>query len=165
MALEGLSPYAGNYRPGSVEIGKSKHVPPAGNLVSELIEHLCDTVNEMFETRTALYLCAYVMWRLNWVHPFTDGNGRTSRTLAYFVLCAKLVYVLPGNRTVPEQIAANKTPYYEALEVAASEADAGEVELTALQQLLENYLAAQLLSAFNDASNADIGKSDDRRFH
>lgn len=165
IALDGLSPYAGNFRPGSVEIGKSSHSPPPSHRVFELIEEMCDTVNDMFRDRSALHLCAYVMWRLNWIHPFTDGNGRTSRALAYFVLCARLGYRLPGHRTVPEQIAADKNPYYLALEAADQEAQAGSAELTELKTLLETCLAAQLLSALNDATDPAIATNDSRRFH
>lgn len=129
LALDGLSAYAGNYRPAGIAIEQSGHTPPQGHLVSELVEQLCDEINGMFGERSALYLCSYVMWRLNWIHPFTDGNGRTSRALAYFVLCAKLGYRLPGQPTLPEQIAAAKPPYYKALEAADQEALAGEVML------------------------------------
>lgn len=44
-ALEGISSYAGSYRPGAVEIEKSSHVPPGAHLVPELLEELCDYVN------------------------------------------------------------------------------------------------------------------------
>ncbi len=165
IALAGLSPYAGNFRPGNVEIGKSRHIPPPSHRVSELIEEMCDAVNDMFGGRSALHLCAYVMWRLNWIHPFTDGNGRTSRSLAYFVLCTKLGYRLPGHRTVPEQIAADKNPYYLALEAADAEVGIGEVKLAALEQLLETCLATQLLSALDDATDPTLGSNDNRRFH
>lgn len=82
IALDGLSAYAGNFRPGGVMIGKSKHTPPAAHLVPGLIEEMCDHVMDRFAAGSALHLCAYVMWRLNWIHPFTDGSGRTSRALA-----------------------------------------------------------------------------------
>ncbi|WP_157999193.1 Fic family protein [Mesorhizobium amorphae] len=35
-------------------------------------------------------------WRLKWTHPFTDGNGRTSRSLSCALLSMKLGYVLPA---------------------------------------------------------------------
>lgn len=38
IALDGLSHYAGNFRPGAVSIGKSKHTPPPAHLVPGLIE-------------------------------------------------------------------------------------------------------------------------------
>lgn len=103
-ALEGLSAYAGNFRPGPVIIGKSKHTPPKAHLVAELIEEMCDYVNGHWQQQTAVELCAYVMWRLNWIHPFADGNGRTSRALAYLILCARVGDRLPGRKTVPEQM-------------------------------------------------------------
>jgi Fic family protein len=84
-ALDGLSSYAGTWRPAGVTIGQSKHTPPPAHLVPELVEAMCDYVNENFGTKTDVHLAAYVMWRLNWIHPFVDGNGRTSRAASYFV--------------------------------------------------------------------------------
>jgi Fic family protein len=165
IALEGLSGYAGNFRPGPVEIGKSKHVPPSAHLVPSLIEEMCEFVMENFESAQALHLCAYAMWRLNWIHPFTDGNGRTSRALAYFILCAKIGYRLPGHKTLPEQIAADKAPYYAALEDADSHWTRASLDLSALEALLDQCLAKQLLSAYDDAKNPDAGTSKVRKLH
>ena len=165
IALEGLSPYAGNFRPGGVSIGKSKHAPPAAHLVPGLIEEMCDHVMDHFAAGSALHLCAYVMWRLNWIHPFTDGNGRTSRALAYYVLCAKVGYLLPGQKTVPEQIASDKHPYYQALEAADAAEAAGTLDLSALETLLGGQLADQLLSAYQDAHDPGAGSTKPRKLH
>ncbi|WP_204276686.1 Fic family protein, partial [Klebsiella aerogenes] len=75
-------------------------------------------VNDNWRDRTALHLASYVMWRLNWIHPFSDGNGRTSRITSYVVLSVKLGLVLPGTRTIPEQIVDKRSPYFLALEAA-----------------------------------------------
>lgn len=165
IVLDGLSAYAGNFRPGSIEIGLSRHVPPPAHLVTSLIDEMCDHVMDNFADGSALNLCAYVMWRLNWIHPFTDGNGRTSRALAYFVLCAKIGYRLPGHETVPEQIAADKLPYYRALEAADLSLEAGALDLSALEKLLDSHLATQLLSAYDDAKNPDAGAAKARKLH
>lgn len=165
IALDGLSAYAGNFRPSDIEIGQSKHVPPPAHLVPSLVEEMCDYVTDNAETSEALHLCAYVMWRLNWIHPFTDGNGRTSRALAYYVLCGKLGYLLPGSETVPEQIAADRTPYYEALEQADAHLRDGRIDLSALEALLDQCLATQLLSAYHDAKNPTAGAPRDRKLH
>jgi Fic family protein len=165
IALDGLSHYAGNYRPGEVSIGQSKHTPPPAHLVPGLIEEMCDYVMDNFRNAKALELCAYVMWRLNWIHPFTDGNGRTSRALSYFVLCAKIGYRLPGHTTLPEQIASDKPPYYAALEAADSRWAARELDLTALETLLDRCLATQLLSAYDDAKNPSAGAPKQRKLH
>src|SRR3984893_12130419 len=84
-ALTGISSYAGNYRPGGVAIEGSKHEPVGAHLVPELVEDMCDYVNEHWNESTPIHLAAYVMWRLNWIHPFADGNGRTSRIVSYVV--------------------------------------------------------------------------------
>jgi Fic family protein len=165
IALDGLSPYAGNYRPGEVSIGQSKHTPPPAHLVPGLVEEMCDYVMDNFANAKALELCAYVMWRLNWIHPFTDGNGRTSRALSYFVLCAKIGYRLPGHTTLPEQIASDKPPYYAALEAADSHWIEEKLDLSALETLLDSCLATQLLSAYDDAKNPSAGSPKQRKLH
>jgi len=109
---------------------------------------MCEFVMENFENAQALHLRAYVIWRLNWVHPFTDGNGPTSRRLVYFILCAQIGYRLPGHETLPEQIAANKAPYYAALEDTDSHWAMASLNLSALEALLDQCLAKQLLSAY-----------------
>lgn len=164
-ALDGLSAYAGITRPGDVEIGKSKHKPPPAHRVAELLEEMCDYVNDHWPDATALHLCAYVMWRLNWIHPFVDGNGRTSRAVSYYVLCAKVGYVLPGHETVPEQIAADKSPYYLALEAADEAYEMGEVDVSRMENLLDDCLANQLMSAYTDATDPNAGGQRERKLH
>lgn len=164
-ALEGLSAYAGTTRPGDVTIGKSKHEPPPAHRVPELLEEMCDYVNDNWSEASPIHLCAYVMWRLNWIHPFVDGNGRTSRAVSYFVLCAKLGYVLPGHETVPEQIAADKEPYYVALEAADEQLENGEVDLSSMETLLDECIANQLLSTYRDASDPGAGGPKERKLH
>src|SRR5215472_1383521 len=102
IALEGISAYAGNFRPAGIEIKGSKHQPVGAHLVPGLVEELCDYVNDNWGKKSPIHLCAYILWRLNWIHPFTDGNGRTSRAVSYLVLCVGLGYRLPGARTIPE---------------------------------------------------------------
>src|SRR5215471_14678804 len=42
FALQGLSAYAGNYRPSDIKIGGSRHKPPGAHMVPEEVEHMCD---------------------------------------------------------------------------------------------------------------------------
>lgn len=144
-ALAGISAYAGNWRPSEIAIGGSKHQPPSAFEVPERIEELCDYINDKWNEKSAEHLASYVMWRLNWIHPFTDGNGRTSRAASYMILCVKLGYVLPGKNTIPDQIAAEKTPYYKALEAADKAWEERRViDLTEMKQLLDSMIAKQL---------------------
>ena len=156
-AIEGLDAYAGVWRPAGVAIGQSKHTPPGGHLVPELVEEMCDYVNEFWQVRSAIHLSSFVMWRLNWIHPFTEGNGRTSRAISYLVLCAKERAWFPGVTTIPDQIVANRLPYYHALEAAdAKYANAGRTFSTdvveEMEQLVGSMFANQLKSAFDSAT-------------
>ncbi len=143
-ALDGISSFAGNTRPGPVEIQNSKHVPPSAHLVYELIEDMCDYVNRNLETTTPIHLAAYLMWRLNWIHPFDDGNGRTSRAISYLVLCVKLGGSLPGLKTIPDYIVDERDPYYDAIEAADEAEKEGRLDVTAMEDLLEQLLQQQL---------------------
>ncbi|QCI64516.1 Fic family protein [Phreatobacter stygius] len=151
-ALEGLSQYAGNWRPASVGIHGSKHEPIGAHLVAEAIEEMCDYINDNWRDQTALHLASYVMWRLNWIHPFSDGNGRTSRITSYVVLSVKLGLVLPGAKTIPEQIVDKRGPYFAALEAADQAFKAGEIDLSVMEALLEQLLAVQLGKVLDSAS-------------
>src|SRR6266436_4832213 len=51
-ALAGISSYAGNYRPGGVAIEGSRHEPVGAHLVPELIEDMCDYVNDHWDAST-----------------------------------------------------------------------------------------------------------------
>lgn len=151
-ALQGISEFAGNWRPAGVGIEGSKHEPVGAHLVPEQIEAFCDYLNEHIADRSALNLAAYTMWRLNWIHPFSDGNGRTSRIFSYVVLCVKLGYVLPGVMTIPDQIVANRKPYFDALESADRAWKADIIDVSAMEHLLERLLAIQLTRVFDQAS-------------
>jgi Fic family protein len=152
-ALDGITAYAGNWRPAGIEIGDSKHKPPAAFEVPERVEELCDYVNEKWTDKSPLHLASYVMWRLNWIHPFTDGNGRTSRAVSYLVLCIRLRALLPGRLTIPEQIEQDRTPYYRALEEADDAWAKGRIDLTAMKQLLGAMLAKQLHAIYEESGS------------
>lgn len=151
-ALEGLSPYAGNWRPASVGIQGSAHEPVGAHLVPSMIEEMCEYVNDHWGAKTAIHLASYIMWKLNWIHPFSDGNGRTSRITSYVVLSVRAGYVLPGTHTIPDQIVVNRKPYFDALEAADTAWKGDALDLTAMEELLERLLAVQLAKILDAAS-------------
>lgn len=151
-ALRGISSYAGNFRPGPVLISKSLHTPPDAHLVPGLVEDMCDYVNDSWLSATALHLSAYVMWRLNWIHPFADGNGRTSRIASYLVLAVKTGFIPPGLPTIPDQIAGDRRAYFEALDAAdAALKGTGRVDVSKMEELLGAMLARQLAAYYESA--------------
>src|SRR3981189_1000515 len=150
-ALAGISSYAGNFRPGGVAIEGSRHEPVGAHLVPELIEDMCDYVNDHWDASTPLHLAAYLMWRLNWIHPFAEGNGRTSRIVSYVALSIRAGAVLPGTPTTPAQIVDNRQPYFEALDAADLALKGGQVDVSKMEGLLASLLANQLAGFYRAA--------------
>jgi fido (protein-threonine AMPylation protein) len=156
VAVDGIVPYPGEWRTAPAKITKSKHVSPDAHLVGFLVQEMCDYVNDNWHEKTAFHLAAYVMWKLNWIHPFADGNGRTSRVSSYIVLCTSLNTLLPGSPTILEQIQDDRTTYFRALEHADAAAVAGQVNVSEMELALRNMLAKQLLSVIEQASGGNI---------
>lgn len=152
IAVEGLEPEAGQFRKTKVEITQSKHEPPPPHLVEMRVLEMCEHINDNWHEKNAFYLSSYVMWRLNWIHPFVEGNGRTSRALSYAVLCIKLGYRLPGTPTIPAQIQKDRTKYFQALEAADEAWLKGHIDLSMMEELLKGMLANQLLSVIDKAA-------------
>jgi Fic family protein len=163
-ALDGLHPLAGTWRNTPVTIHGSKHQPPEAAFVSEEMEHLCDYVNDNWKSASAVHLAAYVLWKLNWIHPFADGNGRTARAVSYVVMSIKLDSLLPGSPTIPEQIAGNKRPYYDALEAADQHLTSEKIDVSDLEKMIGGMLSKQLLSAALEASG-EATKPAGQAFH
>ncbi len=161
IAVQGLVDEPGTWRKTSVTISKSEHAPPDAFQVPLLVQELCDYINDNWHERSGLHLAAYVMWRLNWIHPFSDGNGRTSRMLSYIVLSVKSGLVLPGVPTIPQQIQDDRTLYFRALEHADKVVkETGKLDLTDMECLLRDMLAKQLLSVIEQANGGPVAIGD-----
>jgi Fic family protein len=148
VAVDGLEPNPGSLRNVPIHISNTDHQPPPATDIPHLLEQMCDYVNDNWASQTALHLSAYVMWRLNGIHPWTDGNGRTSRVGSYLVLCVKTGCMLPGTTTIPEMIAANKHPYYGALDRADDAWKQERVDVSEMETLLADLLAKQLVDLY-----------------
>lgn len=150
IAIQDIYACAGNYRTQPVDIHGTDHLPPRWEDVPTLVEEMCDYVNENWD-KSPIHLAAYAMWRLNWIHPFMGGNGRTSRVVSYLVLCIRLEYNLPITKTIPEQIVEKREPYYEALDSADIAYKRSAIDVGKMEELLSNMLASQLYELINKA--------------
>lgn len=140
-AITCLHTNAGEYRPCQVTVGT--HVPPEHYRVDALMDDFVNQVNRVWESADDVALAAWVLWRLNWIHPFINGNGRTARAACYFVLCLKAGRWLPGTTILPELISRERPRYVQALQVA----DTTGGDLTQLHQLLQDLIQEQLNGA------------------
>ena len=107
-------------------------------------------IQQHWDDRNLIHLSAFTLWRLCWIHPFPNGNGRTARAVAYLVLCARNGRLFSPKNTVIEQIQANKMPYYQTLRMADDQyAQFGNVDeaLRPMEELMSDLLKEQIRAA------------------
>jgi len=108
------------------------------------MDRFISTIHENWFNWTATELAAYGLWRLNWVHPFIEGNGRTARATCYYLLCVKSGNLLPGKRIVPERIRDDRRGYVDGLIAADRAWNEGNLDFSVLEDYLARLLEAQL---------------------
>jgi Fic family protein len=118
LVLHGINrENAGRYRTVPVMISGSTHIPPQPYLIEKLMEDFILKFRE-FETGGThpVLIAAYLHDELVRIHPFIDGNGRTSRLLMNLYLLRKgyTLVNLKGSDDV-------KLGYYKALEASHTE--------------------------------------------
>lgn len=144
-AISCLHAYAGEFRPCSVKAGERECCPHYQ--VPALMHMFVDEVNRNWDSLDPILLATLVLWRINYVHPFVNGNGRTARAICYYVLCLKAQGWLAGAPILPELIRANRASYVTALQHGHTTFEAGNLDLTLLQSLLSGLLNQQMASA------------------
>jgi Fic family protein len=142
VAVANLSQFGGRFRDEPIYVGS--HIPPHFRDVPELMDRFISTIHENWFGWSATDLAAYALWRLNWVHPFIEGNGRTARATCYYMLCVRSGLLLPGNTIVPERIRENRQPYYAALQAADQAWEQGNLDFGVMEGYLAGLLEAQL---------------------
>ena len=145
QAIGCLHTNAGEYRPCDVFLGDEKLPDP--HRVQAMMDDFVNVVNRMWDRLDTVVLAAYVLWRLNVIHPFINGNGRTARAACYFVVCLKQGGLVRGSPTLPQLLKANRPRYVEALKLVDASSAAGSLDLEPLRSMLEELLEQQIASA------------------
>lgn len=106
-------PFAGRYREEPVIIAGSQHVPPNYVKVPSLMDDMYRWYDANETTMHPVQLAAEMHEKLATIHPFIDGNGRTSRLLMNLILLRNgyPVTVISGEQTERQR-------YYDTLEAA-----------------------------------------------
>lgn len=116
-AVANIAQFGGRYREQPILVGN--HVPPHFDMVPDLMDQCLSVIHENWEiVDHPTYLAAYALWRMNWIHPFVEGNGRTARAACYYLICLRHGGLLPGDKIVPERIREDRQPYVDALRAA-----------------------------------------------
>ena len=144
VAVANVSQFGGRFRKEPIYVGN--HLPPHFKDVDNWMDRFVSTVQENWYIWTPTELAAYGLWRMNWIHPFVEGNGRTARAVCYFLLCVRSGSLLKGAKIVPERIRENRQGYEDGLRAADRAWDDGHLNFTEM----ENYLAGLVRSQLED---------------
>ena len=142
-AVSNIAQFGGRFREQPIYVGR--HRPPHFSTVPNLMDQFHSLIHENWDIMDhPTMLPAYALWRMNWIHPFIEGNGRTARAACYYLICLRAGQLLPGKKIVPERIRENREPYYAALQEADRHWEQGDFDVSQLADYLQGLLAAQL---------------------
>ena len=134
LLMENILP-GGIYRNVEVRISGAQHKPPAPSEMYRQVKGFYADLPHKAEMN-AMELAAWTHAEFVKIHPFVDGNGRTSRMI--------MNYQLMAAGFLPVSIAKeNRLPYFEALEAYAVGGDLkpfAEMIASLEEQRLEEYL-------------------------
>jgi len=87
LVLNNIDPInAGRIRNIGVYITGANFTPPSPTKVSKLLDELVDFINLNPLNLSPVILATVLHHQFVWIHPFTDGNGRTARLLMNLIL-------------------------------------------------------------------------------
>lgn len=142
VAVANISQFGGRFREEPVYVGD--HRPPHFKEVNDWMDRFITTVQENWYIWTRTELAAYGLWRLLWIHPFIEGNGRTARAVCYYLLSVRSGTLLGGRKIVPERIKETRSEYEAVLHEADAAWDNGDLDFSAVEAYLARLLEAQL---------------------
>jgi Fic family protein len=151
VAVANISQFGGRFREEPIYV--DTHKPPHFRDVPHLMDQFISSIHENWYIWSETELAAYGLWRLNWIHPFIEGNGRTARAACYYLLCVKSGGLLGGRKIVPERIRENRDPYYAALKAADRAWETGNLDIS----MMEDYLAGLVMEQLQDDNGKPRG--------
>lgn len=136
---------AGKYRDVPVIVGR--YSPPPAYEVPQLMKELCDWLKEPQGYSTFL-VAGITHYRFVEIHPFIDGNGRSTRLLTKLILI-KGGYDIRQYFSLESFYNKDRSRYYSSLESAQEHSINGDADLTFW---LEYFLEGLLIQAENAKS-------------
>jgi len=141
LILHGINrEQAGVYRTAQVMIAGSEHIPPQAFLIAQQMEQFIADYKQMEKDGAhPILIASFLHDRLVEIHPFIDGNGRTSRLLMNLYLLSKgyIIATLKGDNEA-------RYTYYTALEKSHVEQNRDTFDLlvaNTVKESMEKYLS------------------------
>ena len=142
VMMEALADDAGMFRKRGVGVysgGHAVHIAPQAHMVPGLMSDLFAWLNSS-EDHLLVKSCVF-HYEFEFIHPFSDGNGRTGRLWQSLIL-SKL-HPLFENLPVENMVFANQTAYYDAISKSSDLADSGPFIEFMLEEILASLKAHQ----------------------
>ncbi len=109
----------GKYREKNVTIMNASHMPPDHSTISQYMEELFAFISKEDSPKYDLLKVAIAHHRFVWIHPFSNGNGRTVRLFTYAMLVKLGFNVNVGRILNPTAVfCSNRDNYYHNLGAA-----------------------------------------------
>ena len=155
----GKIPKATPYRDGQNVIKDSAthkivYLPPEAKDVPTLMKELIDWLDNADKNKIPVPLQAAILhYQFATIHPYYDGNGRTARLLATYLLQLK-GYGLKGVYSLDEYYAKNLSSYYEALTIGSHNyyTDRAEADITSWLK----YFCSKMVESFKNVKKHAI---------
>lgn len=155
IMMEALSDYAGRFRRGNVGVfagTQAIHIAPPAERVPHLIENLFQWLRTS-EDHYLIRSCVF-HYEFEFIHPFSDGNGRMGRLWQSLILgkLHKLFEHLP----VENIVYANQQAYYDAINASTEAGDCGAFIDFMLQEISEALAKAAQKSGRDVGVNVGV---------
>jgi Fic/DOC family len=137
------------YRRHDVSITYSDHIPPPAKDVPSLMLETIQTIRETLmqpepDAMNHIIIASYALWRINWIHPFEDGNGRLSRAICYLIINVGFRGWFKSKRNIPDIISHKEIEYQKLLRDTDLSLENSNLDLIPLTKFVFNCLYEQL---------------------
>lgn len=134
LVLKGIDrKNAGVYRSVPIMISGSKHKPPQPNLIEKKMEDIFQFYEKNKESLHPVLLAVAMHEKIVTVHPFVDGNGRTTRLVMNLILLMH-DYTLVNIKGDLD----SRKEYFRALEIAQTKEITTSFELLVCRSLMDS---------------------------
>ena len=163
--MEAIADEAGRYRHQGVGVFSEKglvHMAPPANMVPKLMGDLFDWLKHS-KDHLLIRSCVF-HYEFEFIHPFSDGNGRTGRLWQSLIL-SKL-HPLFEHLPIENMVYSNQQAYYDAISESTRVADSGvfiDFMLNEILQTLKTHQGKELSEVTDKVADKVTDKVTDKK--